>query len=320
MTDSAGTASTTSGTATNGDYLLGYYLPGDADGDGIVNQNDLRAIAAAMGSKAGDARYNFEADANRDGKIDSKDLALAKQNLGVQTKIQPSVTANLDPASDSGTLDRITVYQDVIFEGTGTPGATVTYSETGQKAPDLTATIKPDGTYTLTEHLAEGSNTFKVTSVDGFGQKITGTIQPVTYQTPETPVTSPTTPKSPPTALYPTATAEHSPRQGVLAPSLQGPGGLAASAAAQQAAAAAATTPATTTTTPTTASAMIPTTPTTGTTTTTPTTATTTDSTTTAATTAATTSTTATTGTTSTTTPPSTTATPPTTTTPSTTG
>jgi hypothetical protein len=200
-------ATITGDSQTSGDFLVGYYLPGDADGDGVVSQADIKAITKALNSKAGDAAYSFDADANRDGKIDQQDLNIAKQNLGVQTKIQASVTANLDPASDSGAVDRVTEYQNVIFEGTDTPGAQLTFSEVNQKTPDAKTTVKPDGTYSLTIPLAEGTDNFKVTSVDSFGQQISGTISPVTYQKPTTPVTSPTKPTSPPKPLYPSTVA-----------------------------------------------------------------------------------------------------------------
>jgi hypothetical protein len=166
---------------TSGKFLLGFYLPGDANGDGVVDQTDIAAIKASLHSKSGDSKYNFDADANRDRRIGSIDLAHAQQNLGVRTTITPVVTANLDPATDTGTPARTTTIQDVRFKGQGTPGATITYSEINHHTPDVSTTVDTTGNYSVIVPLGPGMNTFKVTSVDGFGQTISGQISPVNY-------------------------------------------------------------------------------------------------------------------------------------------
>jgi hypothetical protein len=167
---------------TNGNFLLGFYLPGDVNGDGVVDQTDINLIKAAMGTKTGNTKYNFDADANRDGRIGPTDLAYAKQNFGVKILVTPTVTANLDPATINGaTGTRTTSIQNVRFTGTDTPGAAITFAEINKKAPTVKTTVKPDGTYALIEPLGAGMNTFNVTSVDDFGQSISGNISPVTY-------------------------------------------------------------------------------------------------------------------------------------------
>jgi hypothetical protein len=179
---------------TTGNYILGYYLPGDADGNGKVEQADLSIVRKAIGSIVGDSDYVFDADTNRDGRVGLNDLQVAQRNLGLATTVSPVVSANLDPISDSGVPDRITVFQDVILTGTGTPGATITYSEVDKKTPDVSTTVRPDGTYDVTARLAEGKNTFHVSYVDPFGQVISGTIAAIEYQRPAVPVESPTKP------------------------------------------------------------------------------------------------------------------------------
>lgn len=179
---------------TTGRFLLGYYLPGDANGDGAVKQDDIKAITSAMGAIVGDKNYVFDADTNRDGRIGLNDLTLARKNLGVSTTISPVLSANLDPISDSGTANRETVYQNVVFNGQASPGATITYAEKDGKTPAVTTTAISDGQYQLTVGLAEGSNSFVVTATDRFGQVISGTIAPVTYTKPLVPVESPTKP------------------------------------------------------------------------------------------------------------------------------
>jgi hypothetical protein len=193
---------------TTGAYILGYYLPGDADGDGKVEQADVQAVRKAIGSIVGDSDYVFDADTNRDGRVGLNDLQVAQRNLGLSTTVTPVVTANLDPVSDSGVPDRITVFQDVIIAGNGTPGATITYSEVDKKTPDVSKTIAADGTYTVTLTLAEGKNNFHVTYVDPFGQTISGNIAEIEYHRPLVPVESPTTPSAPPT---PTVTPDPTP-------------------------------------------------------------------------------------------------------------
>jgi len=169
--------------ATNGDYLLGYYLPGDVNGDGKVTQVDINTIKKGIGTTVNDAAYIFDADSNRDGVISKADLKIARKNLGVSTTITPDFTANLDPATDTGEADRITNSQTVIFSGDAAPGAAIVYAEVNQKTPEIKTTASSTGKYTVSIPLAEGTSTFKVSSVDAFGQTISGSIQPVTYTT-----------------------------------------------------------------------------------------------------------------------------------------
>jgi hypothetical protein len=196
------------GDKTTGGYLVGFYLPGDVDGDGVVRNDDLKAIRSANGSAAGQAGYNFNADANRDGRITGVDLNLAQNNKGILTTVQPLIMASLDPASDSGTANRETVFQNVIFNGTATPGAKITYKEVGSKTAEKSVVTGRDGTYSVVIPLAEGENVFQVTSTDGFGQTISGKIEPVKYTPPLVPVTSPTTPKEPPKSVVPKTDAQ----------------------------------------------------------------------------------------------------------------
>jgi hypothetical protein len=182
---------------TSGNYILGYYLPGDADGDGKVSQADVKAIKTGLGAIVGDSNYNFDADANRDGRIGLNDVQLARRNTGLSTTITPVISANLNPISDSGVTDRITVYEDVIIDGQGVAGATITFSEIDKKTSDVTATVGADGNYSVTLRLAEGKNTFHVSYVDPFGQVIAGNIADLTYQKPLVPVASPTKPPTP---------------------------------------------------------------------------------------------------------------------------
>lgn len=166
---------------TSGDFLVGFYLPGDANGDGVVDQSDVQLVKSLMGSKAGDSRYNFDADVNRDGRIGPIDLSYTMQNLGVHTIVQPVVTANLDAASTGGSTNRVSSQSTVHFTGDGTPGATIQFAEISQKVQPVSTQIDATGHYSLMVPLGAGGNTFHVTSSDGFGQVISGQISPVTY-------------------------------------------------------------------------------------------------------------------------------------------
>jgi hypothetical protein len=164
---------------TTGQYLVGFYLPGDTSGQGVVSKTDITTIKTLMGDNATNKNYNFDADLNRDGIINHQDLQLARENVGASTKVIPVVSVNLDPASDPG-LNRTTPFSSVHFAGMVTPGSTVTFTNNNNGA-QTQATADKTGAYTIMVPLVSGSNTFKVTTMDGFGQSISGAISPVVY-------------------------------------------------------------------------------------------------------------------------------------------
>jgi hypothetical protein len=169
---------------TTGQYLLGFYLPGDVAGTGNVTKADLQTIKKAVGMTAENSKYNFDADVNRDGVINGQDLAIAKEDLGASTLISPVVSVNLDPASNPA-ADRTVPFSTVHFAGEVTPNATVTFTD--QNGGSMT-TAKADstGAYSIMVPLVSGSNTFTVSTLDAFGQNITGSITPVVYAPPTT--------------------------------------------------------------------------------------------------------------------------------------
>jgi hypothetical protein len=164
---------------TTGQYLVGFYLPGDDAGTGSVTKADLQTIHKDKGMTAENSNYDFNADANRDGVINQTDYSIAKKNLGVTTQVSPVVSVNLDPASDPA-ADRTTPFSTVGFNGAVTPNATVTFVDQSGGATASTA-ANSTGTYTIAVPLVSGSNTFTVTTQDGFGQSISGAISPVVY-------------------------------------------------------------------------------------------------------------------------------------------
>jgi hypothetical protein len=167
---------------TTGQYLLGFYLPGDVAGTGTVTQADLQTIRKDHGMTAENANYNFDADVNRDGIINQQDYVMARQDLGASTKVSPVASVNLDPASDPA-ANRTTAFSTVHFAGEVTPGATVTFVDQSGGG-STTVTADSTGAYSIIVPLVTGSNTFTVTTMDRFGQSISGAISPVVYSPP----------------------------------------------------------------------------------------------------------------------------------------
>ncbi len=165
---------------TTGNFLLGFYLPGDVTGAGTVTQADLNTIKSSFGVDANSSSYSFYVDSNRDGLIGPIDLKIAKMNLGVSTSITPSITSNLDPATDSGLQDRITSVNPIHFTGAASPGSTVTYTNSNTSIAPVSTTADSYGNYSIYTPLASGANNFTLTTHDSFGQTITGSLATVT--------------------------------------------------------------------------------------------------------------------------------------------
>jgi hypothetical protein len=166
--------------STTGTYLLGFYLPGDVAGTGQVTNADLKTIKKDKGMTAESSTYNFDADVNRDGVVNGQDLSLAKKALGESTAVSPVVSVNLNPASNPA-ADRTVPFSSVNFTGNATPGATVTFLDQQGGASTSTTADAKTGDYSINVPLVTGSNTFTVTTLDAFGQSITGAITPVVY-------------------------------------------------------------------------------------------------------------------------------------------
>jgi Dockerin type I domain len=183
---------------TSGAILVGFYLPGDADGNGVVNTADVNAIKYALNTNATDTtgKYSFDADANRDGLINKQDLTLAQKNLGIGTTVSPVISANVAPSMLVDPTNRISNQPNVTVTGAATPNSTITYSETGE--PAINTTADSTGNYSINIPLLTGSNTYSVSTSDAFKQVISGSINAITYTpgavAPTTPAASTTTP------------------------------------------------------------------------------------------------------------------------------
>jgi len=168
--------------ATTGNFLLGFYLPGDANGDGHVDKTDLQMVRQNLGARSSSSNYNFNADVNRDGRIGKIDVAYTMQNQGASVTINPVVQANLVSSSVTDPTNRITTSPSAGFDGTASPGATITFTNTNSpSAPPVVTTADSTGNYNITVPLVAGPNIFQVDSVDSFGQSIKGNLSPVTF-------------------------------------------------------------------------------------------------------------------------------------------
>jgi hypothetical protein len=175
---------------TSGQYLLGFYLPGDPAGTGTVNQAGYTATRKLLRLNGNDSKYNFYADANRDGKISPTDLSLTRQNMGVTVNVSPVVTSNLNPASVTQVGSRVTTNQVVNFTGNASPGATITYTNVTNNNTAVTATTDSKGNYSVNIQLVPGTNSMTLATHDPFGQSISGAIDSVTYLVPPTKTTT----------------------------------------------------------------------------------------------------------------------------------
>ena len=63
-------------------------IPGDINGDGIVNCSDLDIVKASFGKKVGMVGFDARADVNLDGVVDIRDLAFVAQHLPAGTRCQ----------------------------------------------------------------------------------------------------------------------------------------------------------------------------------------------------------------------------------------
>ena len=103
--------------------------------------------------------------------------ATGSDSATIDTIVPQTLTAKLDPTSDSGTKgDSITNDKTPTISGTGDPGAKIEVTmPTGEK---LTTTVKPDGSWTVTptQDVPEGDIEVKVKETDPAGNSIDTTV------------------------------------------------------------------------------------------------------------------------------------------------
>lgn len=68
-----------------GASLLPAELPGDLNGDGAVNYDDLKLVIAHLGARAGQQDFDARADVNGDGVVDIADVSAELRLLEAET-------------------------------------------------------------------------------------------------------------------------------------------------------------------------------------------------------------------------------------------
>jgi hypothetical protein len=82
------TAANGVGTPARRSFTVHVIKPGDLNGDGKVDCSDINIVKAAMGTYRDRVGYDYRADANNDGVVDSLDLAYVTSNLPSGTVCQ----------------------------------------------------------------------------------------------------------------------------------------------------------------------------------------------------------------------------------------
>jgi len=80
---------------TVGTYELDLFLAGDLNNSGHIGFADLDRIRSLHRTPFGDPKYELDADVDRNGRIDRRDHHFAFQNLGVHTRLEVAVLAQV---------------------------------------------------------------------------------------------------------------------------------------------------------------------------------------------------------------------------------
>lgn len=109
-----------------GEIDFGAALDGDVNGDGVLDEKDVKAIAGAFGSKTGDRNFDPDADFNGDGIVNFQDLSILLANIKKWDKGLPPGQAKKTPT--------------VTVTGTPTPTPSATPTVTATPTPTPTGT------------------------------------------------------------------------------------------------------------------------------------------------------------------------------------
>ena len=183
--------------------MLGPPIPGDLDGDGDVDKNDLDILAAARGEAA--SGPNDPKDLDGDGKITALDarklvLLCTRPLCQTEAELPPTATPTATPTPTATATPTPTTTATVTPTVTGTSGG-----QTPTPTPTATSTAMPTSTATSTP---TATNTPTPSATPTF----TATPTPTPTHTPTATATSTSTPSPTATATStstptPTATA-----------------------------------------------------------------------------------------------------------------
>jgi len=156
-------------------------LPGDANGDGVINQEDLTLLQEALG---GQIAVTPGMDCNQDGKVNDADVQCLQNLLNqsmpsmAQSSIKPSIICiGSCGGGDGGTLvandGSITTFENTLINGTlsgsDSDGDPITFSIDGQPiAGTVTITDPSTGAFTYTPNNGfTGTDNFTFSVSDG---------------------------------------------------------------------------------------------------------------------------------------------------------
>jgi hypothetical protein len=143
---------------TTGNFTLEVFLVGDANGDFVVNATDINLINDKQGIARGQTGYLREADVNLDGTINTQDLTLARQNLGVRTSIRPLTLQTT--LSENGATITNGVLRTGTFRVDATANRPVTF---------VGLDLNTDGYFEVNQKTKNNHTAFDLTTTPGLG-------------------------------------------------------------------------------------------------------------------------------------------------------
>jgi hypothetical protein len=165
---------------TTGGVTVTTSLPGDVNGDGVVNFQDQQAFAAAWLTHIGDAFYNPNADLNHNGFVGLDDARLLARNFATPGRPVPlNVVMFLAPGEQARHTSQInsggiTYQPNVTIVGRTTPGSSVV-SDSGQGDYTFTGPFlptNPEGYFFLHTKLTGALTNFDFLIIDPWGRQI----------------------------------------------------------------------------------------------------------------------------------------------------
>lgn len=165
---------------STGPFTLAADLPGDVNGDGVVNGTDEQLFTKAYPSIRGQAKYNPDDDFNHNGLVGQDDARLLLRNLTpvlpprplvVNLRLSPGQQLEGPRPSDSG---GVTPYQSITILGKTTPysfvfvdGGLGNYKFNGQ-----VVAADADGDFSVGGRNEDGINNYTFLVVDPYGKQL----------------------------------------------------------------------------------------------------------------------------------------------------
>ena len=146
-------------------------LPGDLNGNGEIDMNDLDMAGLALGSRPDSPRWNPQADLNLDSRVDMRDLRIIGRNIGntlaypiasfteSADTVMAGVPITFDPSSSNDPDGTIILYE-WDWESDGL------YDETANSSVVTSHTYMALGTYEVTLRVIDNDGLGNTTSTE----------------------------------------------------------------------------------------------------------------------------------------------------------